>query len=61
MQFPPSIIPGTTNSVTLSTNPKTKSIIKPNISGSQSIIKGGKKTIRKYKKHNRNKTTRNYK
>jgi hypothetical protein len=60
MQFPPSITPTTTNSV--STNPKPQSIIKSNISGYGRVNPiGGKKTIRKYKKHNRNKTTRNYK
>ena len=66
MQFPPSIQKGTT------TNPVTTRIGPPNVQKKQSISKrpptlqnrktssGGNKTIRKYRKHNRNKTTRNY-
>jgi hypothetical protein len=62
MQFPPSITPGTTNQVIRVTNQSSKpnTNINSSISGSRRKINGGKKTIRKYRKHNRNKTTRNY-
>ena len=63
MQFPPLIKIGATNTVTTRIGP-------PNVQEKQSISsrrqptrspdKGGNKTIRKYRKHNRNKTTRNY-
>jgi hypothetical protein len=63
MQFPISITPSTTNQVIRVTNQSSKPNININssISGSRrNINNGGNKTIRKYRKHNRNKTTRNY-